>query len=57
MLDLLPEQENTFVGRYRDQAEDLRSGKLRLAFTISEDQVTGFMEEDLISFEAEARDE
>lgn len=50
-LDLVYWEGNKFLGRYRNAAEDLRSGKVTLDFTITTDVPVSFLEEDLATYQ------
>jgi CubicO group peptidase (beta-lactamase class C family) len=52
IIDLVPQDKNTFLGRYRNDGEDWRSGKLLLVFNTDDGSVEGFTEEDMIVFKA-----
>jgi CubicO group peptidase (beta-lactamase class C family) len=47
ILDLRCEEDNTFLGKYRGVAEDLREGKVEIAFQVERGRVTGFSEQEL----------
>jgi hypothetical protein len=47
MLDLRCEEDNTFLSKYRGVAEDLREGKVEIAFQVEGGRVTGFSEQEL----------
>jgi hypothetical protein len=47
ILDLRCEEDDTFLGKYRGIAEDLREGKVAIAFQVDGGRVTGFSEQEL----------
>jgi hypothetical protein len=47
ILDLRCEEDNTFLGKYRGVAEDLRERKVEIAFQVEGGRVTGFSEREL----------
>ena len=51
ILDLRCEQGDTFLGKYRGVAEDLREQKLEIAFQADAGKITGFSE-DVLTFQA-----
>ena len=52
-LDLRCQEGNIFLGKYRNVAEDLRSGKVKLDFQIENGKITGFAEGELIFLSAD----
>ena len=50
-LDLVYSDGDQFLGKYRNAAEDLRSGKVDLEFAIKEGAATAFTEENLATYE------
>jgi CubicO group peptidase (beta-lactamase class C family) len=44
MVDLRCEEDDTFLGKYRGIAEDLREGKIEIRFQVEGNRVTGFSE-------------
>ncbi len=46
-----PAKAHTFEGRYREPGEDLRSGKVALAFTVEEGRAVAFTEEGILTFQ------
>ena len=48
IVDLRCEEGETFLGRYRGVAEDLREGKVEIAFQVEGGDVTGFAEGELL---------
>ena len=48
ILDLRFQEGNTFLGKYRNIALDLREGKVKLDFHIENGKITGFAEGELI---------
>ncbi|MGH6920751.1 MAG: serine hydrolase, partial [Geminicoccaceae bacterium] len=47
ILDLRCEEDNTFLGKFRGVAEDLREGKVEIAFQVEGGRITGFSEREL----------
>ena len=48
IADLRCQEDNAFLGRYRGVTEDLRAGKIEVAFQVEGGRVTGFSEEYLL---------
>jgi CubicO group peptidase (beta-lactamase class C family) len=48
ILDLRCQEDNVFLGKFRGVAEDLREGKVEVAFQVEGGSVTGFSEENLL---------
>ncbi|HWL51658.1 MAG TPA: serine hydrolase [Chthoniobacteraceae bacterium] len=49
-LDLRASEKNRFLGRYEAAAEDLRSGKVNLVFSVEEGRAAQFVEDGLATF-------
>ena len=49
VLDLRCEGSNVFLGKFRNETEDLRDGKLKLEFQVEDGKVRGFSE-DVLTF-------
>jgi CubicO group peptidase (beta-lactamase class C family) len=48
LADLRCEEDDVFLGKFRGVPEDLRGGKVEVAFQVEGGRVTGFAEEDLL---------
>lgn len=50
ILEFVPESDETFLARYRNEAEDLHSGKVTIEFSMEDGRPTGFTKDEILSF-------